>query len=168
MRVVLIATVTVDGFIGKTSDHLADWSSKEDKRYFVKLTKELGTMVMGSNTFSTIGRALPGRRMIVLTSKPGKITAEGVETVSEDIEAVVERLKSEGASGLAVCGGTSVYGQFMKKGLVDEIHLSIEPHAFGCGLNLFSEEIDAKLKLISTEKLNDNAILNKYRVVKDS
>jgi dihydrofolate reductase len=58
MKTVIVAAITADGFIGRTSDHLADWTGKADKKLFVQVTKEAGAMVMGSRTFATIGGPL--------------------------------------------------------------------------------------------------------------
>lgn len=165
MNVILIAAITADGFIGRTSGHAADWTSNEDKKLFVKVTKEAGCMVMGSRTFETIGRALPGRRNIVLTSRPQDYDAEGVEFTSESAKDLVERLSSEGAKSLAVCGGAHVYHQFMKAGLVTELYLTVEPVLFGAGVKLFSDELDVVMKLVSSEKLNDDVILLRYSVI---
>lgn len=164
MKVFLIAALTADGFIGRHSEHLADWTSPEDKRLFVRLTKQAGAMVMGARTFQTIGRALPGRRMIVYSSHPETIAAEGVEVTSEDPVALVARLESEGAAALAVCGGASIYSLFMEAGAVDELYLTIEPVLFGKGVPLFASELEINLSLLDTEKLNAHTVLLHYAV----
>lgn len=166
MKVFLIAAVTADGFIGRSSGHAADWTGGEDKKVFVRLTKEAGTIVMGSRTFATIGRALSGRRNIVLTSRPEQITAEGVEATSETPAQLVERLKQEGAKALAVCGGARVYYDFVRAGIVDEIYLTIIPKLFGRGVALFDGELDASLELLEETKLADGAILLHYKIGK--
>jgi dihydrofolate reductase len=164
MNIVLIAAITADGFIGRTSRHAADWTSSEDKKLFVKVTKEAGNMVMGSKTFETIGRALPGRRNIVLTSRPQDYTVEGVEFTNESPSELVERLNRKGLTTLAICGGAHVYHQFMQAGLVNELYLTVEPVLFGSGVKLFSDVLDVSLQLVSSEKLNDDVILLHYRV----
>lgn len=166
MRVFLIAAVTADGYIARTSDHPADWTSAEDKKLFVELTKEAGVMVMGSHTYATIGKALPGRRSIVYTSKPELISAEGIETTSEEPAALLRRLHSEGASGVAIIGGAAIYDIFMRNGLIDEIYLTIEPLMFGKGLSLFSSELDVRLTLKELRNLNEQTILLHYAVSK--
>ena len=164
MNIFMIAAVTADGFIGRTATHSADWTSKEDKKLFVRLTKEAGVMVMGSRTFQTIGRALPGRRNIVLTSHPEAITAEGVETTDETPEQLVRRLETEDVQSLAICGGTSVYSQFMAAGLITDMYLTIEPLVFGKGMPLFQDDLHAQLSLVSFDRVSDNAILLHYTV----
>jgi len=164
MKVVLIAALTADGFIGRNASHLADWTGSADKKLFVQVTKELGTMVMGSRTFASIGRALPGRRTIVYTHHPDTITAEGVEVTSEDPAALIKRLESEGAHGVAICGGAQIYDLFIRGGLVDELYLTIVPVLFGQGVTLLAEELDTRLELIESKLLDENAMLLHYRI----
>jgi len=164
MKVVLIAAITADGFIGRTSDHLADWTGGADKKLFVGVTKEMGTMVMGSRTFATIGRALPGRKTIVMTTHPEGVTAGGVETSQEAPAELVARLSKEGANGLAVCGGASIYGQFMAAGVVDELYLTVAPKLFGTGVPLSGEELNCDLSLLDTKMLDEDTILLHYAV----
>nr|AIA13250.1 Dihydrofolate reductase [uncultured bacterium] len=165
MNVFIIAALTADGFIAKTSDHGADWTSAEDKKLFVQLTKEAGVMVMGSKTFATIGKALPGRRNIIYTSRPETITAEGVETTAEDPKELLQRLEREGAQGVAIIGGATIYAMFLKAGLVNDLYLTIEPLLFGSGVSLADSDLSASLKLKEVQQLNENAVLLHYTVV---
>lgn len=168
MKVFILAAMTADGFIGQHSDHLVDWSSKEDKQLFVKLTKGAGVMVMGSSTFKTIGRGLPERKTIVYTSYPKQYEDfEGnIQTTNEDPSQLVNRLKSEGYHSVAICGGTTIYNQFMKAGVVDQLYLVIEPILFGSGVTLLNDIPLTKLELLGQSKLNKHTILLHYAVAK--
>nr|AIA16737.1 RibD C-terminal domain protein [uncultured bacterium] len=164
MKVFLIAAVTADGYIARHGDHAADWTSKEDKQVFVRLTKEAGVMVMGSRTFATINRALPERRTVVYSSKPDHITVPGIEVTNEAPGDLVRRLEKEGANGLAVCGGATIYDLFMQAGVVDELYLTVEPVTFGRGITLFNTPLDLSLKLLETEQLGSNSVLLHYQI----
>lgn len=166
MRTFLIAAITADGFIGRDSAHLADWSSKEDKKVFVRLTKEAGTVVFGARTFETFNTAFPGRRMIVLTSQPEKYDVEGVEFVNESPADLVKRLSAEGVTDLAIGGGARVWYDFMQAGLLDELYITVEPVLFGQGVSLFGGQLDTRLELLETTPLNDDVILLHYKVVR--
>jgi len=166
MKVFIVAALTADGFIGRDSGHTADWTGTEDKKVFVRLTKEAGTMIMGSRTFATIGRALPGRRTIVYTSKPEQITAEGVETTNQEPKELLARLERGGVKAVAICGGASIYALFMQAGVVDELYLTYVPVLFGTGIPLFSQELNASLELAEETKLADGSVLLHYIVKK--
>lgn len=168
MKVFIIAALTADGYIGLDASHRAtSWTTKADKTFFVSRTKEAGTVVMGRKTFDTFARPLKDRRLIILSSSPESVAVEGVESSSETPAELVSRLEREDTKELAVCGGASVYSQFLEAGLVDEIYLTIMPKIFGTGVPLFGVPQDVDLELISIKQLDDNnTVLVHYRVVK--
>lgn len=163
MKTFIIAATTADGFIGQSAHHLSTrWTSHVDKVFFTETTKKAGVIVMGRSTFDTIGRALPGRRTIVLTTRP--LDVEGVETTQESPKDLAERLAKEGCAQLAVCGGASVYAQFIDAGVVDEIYLTVHPILFGVGVPLLSEPLTRQLTLIETKDIGDGTVLLHYAV----
>ncbi len=168
MRVFIIASLTADGFIGLNANHLSTtWTSSEDTKFFVKMSKQAGIVVMGSRTFATLNRALPGRRLIIYTPQPDDINIEGVETTRENPIALVKRLAKEGASAIAIAGGASIYAMFMASGVVDELYLTIEPIIFGHGISLFNKDLPVtKLTLLDQQQLNPNTLLLHYLVNK--
>jgi dihydrofolate reductase len=167
MKVFIIAALTADGYIGLDESHRAtSWTTNADKVFFVSRTKKAGTVVMGRKTFDTFGKPLKDRRLIILTRNPQSLSIEGVEPTDETALQLVERLKDEGVKELAVCGGASVYAQFMEAGLVDEIYLTIMPKVFGTGVPLFGTQQDADLELLESTPLEDgNSVLLHYRVI---
>nr|AIA16129.1 Dihydrofolate reductase [uncultured bacterium] len=164
MKIILVAALSADGYIARTSTHGADWTGSADKKLFVKLTKEMGIMVMGSTTFATIGRALPGRRTIVYTTRPETIDVEGIETTNEPPAVLIERLATEGATGVAICGGAQIYTQFMQAGLIQELYLTYIPIIFGQGVALFNAPLDHRLELLASEPIGEDAVLLHYQV----
>ncbi len=157
----IIAALTADGFIAKHSKHLADWTSKEDKQFFHERTKRAGVVVMGSNTYETIGRPLPGRLNIVYSRDK---TYEGVEITQKPAAQLLKELEGRGYKEVAVCGGCAIYTMFMEAGAVDKLYLTIEPILFGSGLTLFNKDLGKKLKLESIKNLNPNVVLLEYQV----
>lgn len=93
------------------------WHLPEDLRHFKRIT--MGKpMIMGRTTFEAIGRALPGRRNIVLTRQSG-YSAEGCEVVPD----VAAALSSAGdADEIMVIGGGEIYRQFLS--LAERIYLT--------------------------------------------
>ncbi len=164
-EVILIAAISIDGFIApadkKTLSSTA-WTSKEDLHFFVKKSKEAGTLIMGSKTFETIGKALPERKMFVMTSQPERYASYEDPSLSftkATAEEILADLSNQGCEKVALCGGSHIYSLFMQKGLVDRMFLTIEPFVFGEGIKLFSGKNEQKFELISQEKLNENGTL---------
>ena len=63
-------------------------------------------------------------------------------------------------------GGANLNAQFLKKKLIDEIWLTIEPKIFGDGLGIFGGDFEVNLKLLDLKKINEDAIVLKYQVLK--
>lgn len=166
MKTYIIAAMTADGCIARHDNQSSlDWTSAEDKAMYRQATKAAGVMVMGSRTFATIGRSLPGRKTVVYTSRPEAL--QGIEAVEATTEAPIDllrRLESEGFQEVAICGGASVYHQFLAAGVVDELHLTIEPLVFGKGVRLFDAAVDAKLRLQDVRHLSEDTLQLIYSV----
>jgi dihydrofolate reductase len=165
MKIILMMAMTADGKIAKTSDHFPDWTSKEDKKMFMQVTKEHGAILMGEKTFQTFPRPLPGRLNVVFTLEKNPPEMENVKWVSGEPEKVLEDLERGGYKSAILGGGAYLNTQFLKKGLINEIWLTIEPKIFGDGLGVFGGDFDQDLKLISCEKINENSVVVKYEVV---
>ena len=103
MIINIIAAVGKNLELGK--DNKLIWPIKEDLIYFKE--KTLGkTVVMGKNTFYSIGKALPGRNNIVLTS--GNIEVDNIK-VLHDYKEVFSLEEDE----IYIIGGESIYRLFL-------------------------------------------------------
>lgn len=165
MKTFIIAAISLDGFIARfQNDFSLDWTSKEDKKFFVEITKKAKVVIFGSKTYETIGKPLKDRLNIVY-SKQKKYSE--VLTTSLPPQELLNDLEKKGFKEVAICGGSSIYTLFMKENLVDEIYLTVEPIIFGNGIKLFNEKINVNLKLIDFKKLNDfgTTVLH-YKVLK--
>ena len=163
MKVFLIAAVSADGFIAKDAGHSAFWTSKEDKQRFVTLTKQAGVVVMGSQTYKTLPRALKERTNIVYTRQADK-TYEGAEVTQDDPHTLLTKLEARGFKEVAICGGSQIYTMFLKAQAVQKIYLTVEPILFGKGINVFNEDCNTHLKLLSSEITPPGTILLEYLV----
>lgn len=161
MKCFIIAAVTADGYIAKTENHPAFWTSKADKKRFVELTKRAGVVVMGSKTFATLPRPLKERVNIVYSRSK---SYEGAETMFKDPKGMLAELEDRGFKEVAICGGSHIYTMFMKAGVVDTLYLTIEPILFGSGIPLFHEDMLTHLKLVSSVQDESGALLLEYAV----
>jgi len=99
MKLSLIAALDRHRAIGK--GNALPWHLPADLRRFKALT--LGKPVlMGRKTAESIGRALPGRRNLVLT-RSGRVPFDGMEAVASIEEAIAA------ADEVCVIGGGEVY-----------------------------------------------------------
>ena len=159
--------VTADGMIARDSMELVDWTGKADKTYFVHVTRKAGVMIMGSKTFDTIGKVLPGRKSIVMTRDKTR-TSQNLDLVFTDRPPgeILTDLQAQGSESAVLIGGSVVNTLFMKENLIDEIHVTMVPRVFGRGLSLFNQSLDIRLELLDVIKIDNGFVLMKYRVKK--
>lgn len=171
MEVFLIAAQTIDGFIARHQDDRSfDWTSPEDKQFYVSKIKDADAIVIGRTSFTTFSRYPKNSRWLVYTSQPEKFVNPKPEVIqaeatNEDPKALIERLKNEGCQRVAITGGSTVYSMFLAAGLIDTLYLTIEPVIFGAGVKLFAAELkNKKLTLAATNQLSDHTIVLEYRI----
>ena len=159
----IIAALTVDGFIARDASHIALWTSKEDKRRFVELTKRAGVVVMGSTTFKTLPKPLKERVNIVYSRGS---TFEGTESAQQDPVSLIQSLEDRGFSEVAICGGASIYSLFLQAKVVKKLYLTVEPLLFGTGISLFNSTLadTIKLTLISSSTTPTGTVFLEYEV----
>lgn len=170
MKITLVMAQTIDGKIAKTrKENSLDWTSLEDKKHFGRVSKEIGTVIMGSVTFEAMGqRGLKDRHLVIMTSNPGKYQSkDNVEFFSGTPNELIKDLESRGQKEALLAGGASLNNSFMKAGLVDELLITIEPLVWGNGISIFEgEQIDSRLEFTKFEKLNEHSLLLHYSVIK--
>ena len=166
MEVILLMATTLDGMIARDSSQFVDWSGKADKQYFVKITRDAGAMIMGSKTYDTIGRPLPGRLNIVMTrDKSRKSDADNLIFTDQPPADILKDLEAKGYDKVALIGGAIVNSMFSKENLITDVHLTLVPKIFGQGLSLFTDTLDMELELTEYRELDKGHLLMIYRVL---
>ncbi|EFM20404.1 MULTISPECIES: type 3 dihydrofolate reductase [unclassified Pantoea] len=110
----LIAALAADRIIGM--ENAMPWDLPADLAWFKRNTLKK-PVIMGRLTFESIGRPLPGRLNIVVSSQPG--TTEGVTWVTSLDEAIQA---AGDAEEIMVIGGGRVYEQMLKR--ADRLYLT--------------------------------------------
>ena len=110
MIISLIVAAAENGVIGK--DNKLPWHLPDDLKRFKELTKG-HTIIMGRKTYESIGRPLPDRRNIVLSSTMKPI--EGAE-VSSDIDALLSMLDTSLPEDeeVFIIGGSDLFNQWLE------------------------------------------------------
>lgn len=121
----IIAAVGQNGELGK-DNHLL-WHLKGDLKFFKEMTLN-HTIIMGYNTFVSLGRVLPQRKHIVLSFHDRELPDDVIL-----LKSIKEVLEYIGKQDVFVIGGASIYRQFIdyaNKIYLTEIHDSQEADAF--------------------------------------
>jgi dihydrofolate reductase len=146
MKLSIIVAASTNNVIGAGGQ--LPWRLSEDLRRFRQIT--MGKpMIMGRLTFESIGRALPGRRSIVVTGR-SEYVAEGCEVVATP-EGALELTAA--ADEVMIIGGGKIYAEMLP--LTKRIYLT-RVHAEFAG-DAFFPAIDADdWRILSSEPLPAN------------
>ncbi|HLB37938.1 MAG TPA: dihydrofolate reductase [Gemmatimonadales bacterium] len=137
-----MAAMAQNRVIGR--DNALPWHLPADLKRFKALT--MGhSVILGRRTFDAIGKALPGRRWIVLT-RERDWRHKGVE-VAHDLDQAVRTVAHE--AEVFVAGGAEVYAQALER--ADRIYLTVI-HAHIEGDARFPEMVPAEWRLLEDER----------------
>jgi dihydrofolate reductase len=140
--IAIIVAMTKKGVIG-ARDTLP-WHIPAELKNFKKITTG-NTVIMGRKTFESIGRTLPCRNNIIISSSP-LITVQGAVVCSSIAEAVAKARAYN--KDIFVIGGAHVYAQFLP--LANRLLISYIKQDYE-GDILFPEFDPTQWKLLSTE-----------------
>jgi len=168
MKITLIMAMTADGKIARHGAHFPDWTGKADKRMFKQMTISAGVVIMGSRTFDTIGKPLPGRLNVVITRRPERYpSSENLLCTADSPEIILAKLTDRGFTKAILAGGATINSLFLRARLIDDMVVTIIPVLFGQGLSMFSEPMNAGLELIKTCKLAGGVLVLHYTFIYD-
>jgi dihydrofolate reductase len=130
MRISIIVAVAANGVIGRGGQ--LPWHLSGDLRRFKRLT--MGhTMIMGRRTWESIGRPLPGRRMIVVSRQADyRAGAEDVE-VAGNLGDALQVAAASGDSEAFVIGGAELFREALPLAdrlYVTRVHATVEGDTF--------------------------------------
>ena len=114
----MIVAVDEKRAIGKDNQLL--WHIPEDLKHFKELTTD-HTVIMGENTFHSIGRPLPNRKNIVVTLDES-FTAIGC-LMAHSINEALEIARTNEKEEVFIIGGASIYKQFLP--IVTRLYLTL-------------------------------------------
>jgi len=118
MTISLIVAMAQDGTIGHAGG--MPWHIPADLAHFKEVT--IGhSVIMGRCTFESIGRRLPKRRNVVVTSQRDW-SAENVDT-APDLHTAVRLAEADGNRAFII-GGAQIYADALERAIVDELIIS--------------------------------------------
>ena len=115
--ITIIAAIGLNSELGKDNDLI--WHLPADLRRFKKVTSG-NTIIMGRNTFESIGKPLPNRRSIIITRNI-LYKKEGCEVV-HSLEDAIKLVKDQ--KNAFIIGGAQIYKEAIEKKLVDQLDIT--------------------------------------------
>jgi dihydrofolate reductase len=139
--ITIIAAIAKNNALGKDNDLI--WHLPADLKRFKKVTSG-HHILMGRNTYESIGKPLPNRTTVIITRNL-EYSAEGCIVV-DSIEKAIQVAKED--EQVFIIGGAQIYKQAMELNLVDQLDIT-QVH----------EEFDADVffPVIETELWKENS-----------
>ena len=119
----LLVAASENNVIGK--DNQLPWHLPNDLKYFKNQTWGM-PILMGRKTFESIGKALQGRKSIVIT-RNAAWQHENVDIV-HSVEEAIAKAKEYGVKEIFVIGGAEIFNTAFEK--ADRIYLTRVHHQF--------------------------------------
>lgn len=154
----LIAAINSEGVIGV--DNRIPWDCPADMKRFRHLTTG-GTVIMGRRTFESIGRCLPKRTNIVVSSQFAPMGGDPFYV--NDLDSALRLAGSD----VWFIGGTGIYREALERGLVDVMELTwlLDENSTGDNAVHFPltyDEVTAGWRAVATQELEPNVKAVRY------
>lgn len=115
--IIIIAAIGLNNELGKDNDLI--WHLPADLKRFKKVTSG-HSIIMGRNTFESIGKPLPNRRSIIITRNTS-YKKEGCDVV-HSLEEAINLIKDQ--KNAFIIGGAQIYKEAIEKQLVDQLDIT--------------------------------------------
>ena len=164
--------ISPNGLIAR-DDGNEDWLPSEGWDDFVSEVKRYDNIVMGRETYEQVTARYEDynfdnvecKHKIIVTRNQ-QFQAPASYVVVHSPEEAVQFLEKQGMKELFLIGGGKLNSEFAKRGLVNEIHLTVNPYIVGTGRPFLSrEDFDLPLKLIGHKELSKDRIQIEYLVL---
>jgi len=156
---------TVDGYMGGPNGEM-DWTTSpwtdDIKAYIDALTEPVDTIVLGRKLAEGFIPAWaagpPGEDQVsidwmnntpkvVISNTLSESPWDNATVAGGDLVETVNRLKAEPGGDMIAYGGSTLVSNLIANGLLDELHLFVNPTAIGAGLPVFPKGAYQRLHL---------------------
>jgi dihydrofolate reductase len=132
--ITIIAAIAKNNALGKDNDLI--WHLPADLKRFKKVTSG-HHIIMGRNTFESIGKPLPNRTTVIVT-KNADYVKEGC-LIANSVEQALEMAEED--DQIFVIGGAQIYKYVMANNLADILDITLVHNEFEA--DVFFPEIDS-------------------------
>tara|TARA_Y100000991_G_C21828338_1_gene286974 strand:- start:40 stop:543 length:504 start_codon:yes stop_codon:yes gene_type:complete len=124
--------VAVDKNLGIGLQNSLPWKFKSDMHFFREMTigDKNNAIVMGKNTYLSIGKKLPHRENLILSTSMDTNT-ENIN-VFRSIDNLCDYCKTKQFDSIWVIGGAEIYKQFLELDLIHIIHVTEIDSSYEC------------------------------------
>lgn len=175
--------MSLDGFVAGPEGEL-DWMTPEmdskHLQFLQELTESIDTILLGrkmANVFTTywenVLNTQPGSPEYpyakIFVDTPKIVFSKTIKTIdgknavveNDDLVSSINILKNQEGKDIIVYGGANFVSELIKKNLIDELNLFINPTAIGNGLKIFNDRFE--FRLVSSTSYANGIVINQYK-----
>lgn len=138
------------------------WKYKKDMAFFSKKTKGNGNnaIIMGKNTFLSIGKILSKRHNIVLSTTLKQSDFKTLNTIDivDNLDKAIHLCESKNIHEIFIIGGQTLYKHVLDLNIVDYIFITKIKDYYEC--DTFFPLIPDHFLMTHSEKIQDDDTLN--------
>lgn len=156
--------VAFDNKFGIGKNNALPWNIREDMLFFSDITKNnlnnsqnKNAIIIGKNTYQSIGKALPDRINIVVSSTLKDDKMEDNIIIALTIEDAIKKANDFKCPNIFICGGSKIYEYALNNLYFDNIYLTHISKDYECDTFIKFSGI-AKYPLISSKSFKINNI----------
>lgn len=183
-KLILLAHISLDGFVAGPNGELKDFPSGEENLQFVcDLTEDADAALFGRvsyellNSYWPTAKDLPNATQgqiaysnwynnaskIVVSETMSKENLINTIVISENIADEISKMKQQAGKNILIFGSPSVSQLLMQYNLIDDYWIFINPVIFGKGIPLFDGSLNKiKLELSITRSFPNGEVALNY------
>lgn len=177
-RIVNVTNVSLDGVMERMEDwHFEYAGAPEMEELTWRLLEPCDTLVLGRRTYDGFAEAWPGRpgrvaerlntmRKVVVSTTATAPTWENTGVLADDVATGLAALKAEDGGDVMTYGFGPVARTLVEHGLLDELHVLVNPVLAGRGRleeMLIRDGTEARLGLTEARPVGAGVALLSYR-----
>lgn len=187
-QLTLIAQTSLDGFVAGLKGEFDNFIGGEENLEFVcSLIDDADAALLGRISYELLESDWPNAASkpdatksmvkysnwynaatkIVVSKTLASNGAGNTIILNDNFPAEITKIKHQEGKGILVFGSPSVVHSLLESDLIDSIWIIVHPVIFGSGILLFAKTQKViKLELITSRKLSNGTLCNKYAVFK--
>lgn len=176
--------MSLDGFVStgpNDEQHWVTWALEDISGHVLELFDSIDTIIIGrklavdyipywqdvvtkpADPMHGFAERIVAAKKIIFTKTLDRTEWHNTTLAKGDLAVEIKALKEQDGKDIIVYGGTSFVAELVKEGLLDELHLFLNPVAIGKGESIFSLlDRFQQFRLVRSEAYKSGIILLQY------
>jgi dihydrofolate reductase len=175
-KLILVAHISLDGYVAGPNGELNDFpSGEENLRFVCNLTGDADTALLGRITYELLNSYWPTAKnladatqgqvaysnwfnkahKIVVSKTMTNENLENTGIIGNNLPNEITKIKKQAGKNILIFGSPSISQLLSQQDLIDRYWIFVNPVVFGRGIPLFGETNKMKLQLLETKQFTN-------------